>query len=37
MMTTYQEASDEREFLTKDVLVTKLVEFKYDLLKWING
>jgi hypothetical protein len=37
MMPTYQEASGGREFLTKDVLEIKLIEFKDDLLKWMFG
>ena len=35
--TAYQQASDDREIVTKDILEIKLVEMKYDLLKWIIG
>ena len=35
--TAYQEASDDQEVVTKEYLEIKLVEMKYDLLKWIIG
>ena len=33
----YQDANEDQEIVTKDVLEMKLIEMKYDLLKWIIG
>ncbi|KAF0201704.1 MAG: hypothetical protein FD173_2082 [Gallionellaceae bacterium] len=33
----YQDANTDQEIVTKDILEMKLIEMKYDLLKWIIG
>jgi hypothetical protein len=33
----YQDANIDQEIVTKDILEMKLIEMKYDLLKWIIG